>query len=141
MNKHKDRLDAMLEDNGQTWDLSPNDKLAIQWAVDQLPREMEGIADRLRDCLKNTEEKLAAANAEIERLRTALNMFADRKNWHVTAGDYMCPSRTQWLGNGQGGQWVEPWDDARNALGLQSQPIPAPDDTDAFEIPIGGDLA
>lgn len=32
---HLDRLRAMAEDDGQSWDLSPNDKEAIRWAVDQ----------------------------------------------------------------------------------------------------------
>ena len=39
-----DRLRAMAEDNGGTWDLSPNDKAAIQLAVDVL--ELLVDADR-----------------------------------------------------------------------------------------------
>lgn len=30
---HRCRLECMLEDNGSTWDLSPNDKAAIRWAL------------------------------------------------------------------------------------------------------------
>lgn len=36
MSEHKDRLQAMTEDKGDTWDLSPNDVAAIQWALDSL---------------------------------------------------------------------------------------------------------
>jgi hypothetical protein len=38
MSEHLDRLNAMLDYNQQTWDLSPNDIAAIQWAVDEIER-------------------------------------------------------------------------------------------------------
>lgn len=34
--KHRDRLDAMASDNGETWDLSENDKSSICWALSQI---------------------------------------------------------------------------------------------------------
>jgi hypothetical protein len=34
--EHEDRLRSMLADSGQTWDLSKNDKLAIQWALEEM---------------------------------------------------------------------------------------------------------
>jgi len=36
MNEHMMRLRAMLAPQQQTWDLSPNDVAAIQWAVDEM---------------------------------------------------------------------------------------------------------
>jgi hypothetical protein len=34
MNEHYERLLAMWDDDGNKWDLSPNDKAAIRWALD-----------------------------------------------------------------------------------------------------------
>lgn len=76
--EHVDRLLAMLHDNGQTWDLSPNDKSAIRWAMDELYRlnvelstwrreSVEEIA-RLRHELKAQREGMGR---EIGRLAEA----------------------------------------------------------------------
>ena len=37
-NDHYSRLKAMLDDNGQTWDLSPNDKKAVAWAIKEIDK-------------------------------------------------------------------------------------------------------
>jgi len=36
MTEHEARLHMMLEDESETWDLSPNDKAAIKWALDRI---------------------------------------------------------------------------------------------------------
>lgn len=36
MTDEQSRLEQMLIDTGDTWDLSPNDKKAIQWALDRI---------------------------------------------------------------------------------------------------------
>jgi hypothetical protein len=42
-NDHAERLRAMVEPDQETWDLSPNDVAAIQWALDRIA-ELEASA-------------------------------------------------------------------------------------------------
>jgi hypothetical protein len=42
-----DRLRAMFEDEGETWDFSPKDRAAIRWAFDEIRRLRGEIADRM----------------------------------------------------------------------------------------------
>lgn len=45
MNDERERLQAMLADDGMTWDLSPNDKRAIKWALDEIDR-LQAFVDK-----------------------------------------------------------------------------------------------
>jgi len=59
------RLRAMATDNGNTWDLSPKDQAAIQYALDQL--------EELRDVLTS-----ARCIAERQGVNTAWRRFSAR---------------------------------------------------------------
>jgi hypothetical protein len=41
-NEHIERLEAMTQDDGETWDLSDNDKAAIRYALQQLAEARKG---------------------------------------------------------------------------------------------------
>jgi hypothetical protein len=66
----KERLEAMIEDNGQTWDLSDNDKAAIRWALSEWPDEATTEFRLQND--RDWRAKLAHLKAENERLRDGL---------------------------------------------------------------------
>jgi len=59
------RLRAMATDNGNTWDLSPKDQAAIQYALDQI--------DELKDVLRS-----ARCIAERQGIDTAWVRFSER---------------------------------------------------------------
>lgn len=69
-NRHISRLEAMLEDCGDTWDLSTNDKAAIQYAVDRIA-ELEGFDlqnSALRHELTGVRNTLEAVGREKDEL-------------------------------------------------------------------------
>lgn len=71
---HKERLVAMLEDSkGETWDLTPNDKAAIQAALGEA--ELSAIRrQRLEECYKLMSEQ----NQHIKNLELTISMADSR---------------------------------------------------------------
>lgn len=59
--EHRERLEAMVEDNGQTWDLSDNDKAAIRWAIETLDRPPLPMVMPEREAAIRTDEREAWA--------------------------------------------------------------------------------
>jgi hypothetical protein len=88
--EHTERLRAMLEDDGETWDLSDNDKAAIRMALSAVensdkaicsycgaigPKNSEHMADHALTCDKRPEAKLVDV---IEQMVGTLKAACDR---------------------------------------------------------------
>jgi hypothetical protein len=68
---HYARLASMMSDRGETWDLSDNDRAAIEWGLNELAR----IGARLARAKRRSER--SATTSTTTRTRTAIGPPAD----------------------------------------------------------------
>ncbi len=68
MSKEKSRLLAMVCDNGQTWDLSINDKKSIQWALSRI-EDLSAALYAYLDAGHKESRRLASIKAKIALAR------------------------------------------------------------------------
>ena len=69
MNEHERRLESMVNDNGQTWDLSDNDTAAIGWALNVIhslrKREtFKDVAEEISDLFVGAEPEGDSPNRD-----------------------------------------------------------------------------
>ena len=94
MNEHMMRLRAMLDPQQQTWDLSPNDVSAIEWAVDEIARlkaKNQRLSERpqLRVNVEALFDDVERLQAENQKLRHNIGVLMDCRRYNQRCHE--CP--------------------------------------------------
>jgi hypothetical protein len=106
--EHLDRLQAMTEDEGDTWDLSDNDKLAIRFALDRIDQQSSTISEQAKEIESHEKEVRIHVDVrlrqamEIKRLSSTLSKLLDGLQFYASVHNWAADNTDEPIMNDMG---------------------------------------